>query len=287
MALQRQDSIAAAKQSYWRRYKFLAPYVPELIAIHRGLRPALQLSLGGDAELESAAPLIADFCRKAGLRWLAYRRAEQPRIIISREKALPPKTETGFGRLFGYPDCCIRRWKSLGGVQDWTFNGAPDFWRGPAQPFETNLFLRTTPFHLIKHLPCAPDCPATLRGARRLLAEIDSVDARLGGQIRVFGRLPVFTTDICAIGILLHGRLRGERVRYRHFFFDHGPGPFIARSRHNRPEDAALFDRLVGALARGDELRLAGGAVQVFRDNRPIESIERPNHLSWKLLKFR
>ncbi|HXS99418.1 MAG TPA: hypothetical protein VN915_01985 [Elusimicrobiota bacterium] len=273
-------SFDAFHQEYARKYKLLFPYVPELIAIHCGLRPALQLSVGPDAEAARAS--IADFCARAGLRWSSYESEHGGRIVISREPVEIPESGEAFGALFGYPGCCSRAPRP-----DRPFDRLAGFWTESPAPFETNLFLRTTPFHLVKHLPCAPDCAATLAAARELLIAIDRVDARLGEIIRALGRAPAFSTDIGGIGVSLRGRRDGGRVRYRERYFDVGLSGLIDSTRFARPGDSALFARIARALAAGDELALVAGRLEIFKDGSPVDAIEKPSRLEWRIVEFR
>jgi hypothetical protein len=273
-----EPSYDAIHQEYARKYKLLFAYVPELIAIHCGLRPALELRV----EDEASRALVDDFCARAGLRWTPYESVGGDRIVLSREPVEIPGSGEGFGALFGYPECCSKAPRP-----DRPFDRLPGSWTGSPAPFELNLFLRTTPFHLIKHLPCSPDCAPTLAAARRLLDAIDRIDPRLGRIIRELGRAPALSTDIGGIGVSLPGRRAGDRVFYRERYFDVGLSRMIGSTRGARPGDAALFGRIEKALAAGDELRLQDGRLETFKDGARVDSIERPPRLEWRIVEFR
>jgi hypothetical protein len=276
----------AVKQDYVHKYKSLAAYVPELIAIQGGLRQALQIVPGGGPDSDKNIEELSAYCAKAGLQRIEYASEAGPRILVSREKTAVPEFSDGFGRLFGYPECCIRHIAGLDRTFDLT-DTLRDFWKSREQPFELNVLLRTSPFHLIQHLPCAPDCPATLDAARKLLAEIDRVDPALGGHIRAFNRLPALYTDVCGVGILFHGRFDGASIRYRRHFDELGTTTFGGHFRYSGPEDIAVLVRLRSALSRGDELALEADRATISLEGKPVESVERPPRLTWKLLDFR
>ncbi len=280
-------SFSAARAEMERRYGVLASHVPELIDMRFGRRRAIQLSLS-DEEFREHRPALLDFCRRAGfeLRPRKSRGAVKALLLRSDGRLAPdPEVEEEMGRWFAYPACCIRHFPSL--AQEPFINAQDARLAGREWlPFELNPYLRTSPFHLFKHFPCRPDCAASLRAARRLLALVRAHQPRLSRDIERFNRWPALVTGVCGLGFVFDGEFSGERLRYRETVSSGEAASLLPLSRQNRPEDATVFSQLAGLLSSCDEVALDERGLTGWRRGQPVGRVRRPAHLAWRWLRF-
>lgn len=286
-ALAPSQSFAAASAAMERRYGLLAAYVPELIDMRFGRRRAIQLSLD-EGSLARHRPALLSFCRRAGFELQSRTSRGACKILILRERtcgAFDTGNEAQMGRRFGYPTCCTRHFLKV--PRDPLVNHQDERWATFEElPFELNPFLRTSPFHLAKHFPCRPDCPASLRAARRLLELVRAHQPQLAHDIERFSRWPALVTGICGLGFVFDGEIFGERLRYREVASSGEPASLLPLSERNGPRDVRLFQR-IGALAmRSDELVLDERGLTGWRQGRRVGRVERPAHLAWRWLRF-
>jgi hypothetical protein len=283
--------FAAAFAEMERRYGILAGYVPELIDMRFGKRHAIQLSLD-EGSYARHRPALLSFCRRVGFGLSARRSRGACKVLLLRERRpgpLPVANEEEMGRRFGYPACCTRRFvagtkeRALDpfiNLQDARLAGYDTL------PFELNPFLRTSPFHLHKHFPCRPDCPASRKAARRLIELVREHQPHLAQDIERFNRWPALVTGIFGLGFVFDGEVSGERLRYREVAASGDPASLLPLARRNRAEDVGIFSRLNDLLRRGDELRLEAAGAVVLKGGRRLGRLARPAHLAWKLLRF-
>lgn len=317
--------LQLARDDYDHRHGVLAGYLPELVAMQHGLRPAIQLSMPDEDALAEAWPVVHGRAEQLGLhlsqraeghelkillsridlgsyeynrprrssRLVAYARGlvagiRSRRLGVARERIedLRRGDTERHGQLYGYPACCVRALEDRGHPPAF-IDDLRGLLRGAgAYPFEMNPFLRTTPFHLYKQVPCSLRCGETQAAGRELLALLEQEEPRLAEQIRDFCRLPVLFTDVCSTGIVLDGQAEGDRVRYRGIHVQGHPGSLLAMSSHNSRYDLQLFDEIVALLGRGDEVACGSGRVRVFHGGAEVGEVVAPSHLLWRIVHF-
>ncbi len=281
--------LTRVKDYYRKHYGVLSDYVPELIAMRAGLRQATQLSLNSD-HYGRERPRLESFCDRTGLSLRTYERRGWVKILLSTESAtkLDPKDEDRLGDLFGYPDCCVGQFTTQHETQMEPFinHMAPLLANHERLDFRTNLFLRTSPLHLVRHFPCALDCPETLRKADQLLQAIGNHNKRLHSEIVHFGQSPVLFLDVCGAGIVFEGTIEGNRLRYTDSHCPIEVAHLLPLSAHNTETDCELFDEIAKMLERGDELLLEPGELLIHQQGRWLATFPRPDRLSWRLLRY-
>jgi hypothetical protein len=101
-----------------------------------------------------------------------------------------------------------------------------------------------------------------------------------------FNTAPVLFTDICGAGILFSGDLQDGKVLYESYYYCYPPRNHIHKSAHNTSADAVLFDRIVDALAAGNQVQLDSARLTVQNNTHPLATFDRPVHRRWKLVEF-
>jgi len=172
-------------------------------------------------------------------------------VIVKDRVLWPPYADVlDYGRLLGYPECCIRFFRQRNDWRRFSFlaeihresSGRPRHWL-------CNPLTKDRTYSYIYHMPCRWDCPATRRLAGRLRSEVVRREPELVRQVDRHLRLPALVFYERK-HFVLDGTLQGDRVEYRAVHFPDAD-----------PEGQALLERL----APGDALELQGNAVQVFR----------------------
>lgn len=168
------------------------------------------------------------------------------------------------GFAFGYPRCCVDFFLEH---NDWPRSNslAEALRRSNTLCWQTNRLLKSTPWMLVFHLPCAFDCSATREQGDAViaaLAEIDPpaarrVERRLRQMFLVFSERAAF---------LLAGaeRLGARRARYRRVV------PLQRETSVQAPRERGY----ARVLTAGDELRIEDGTVHVLAGGRLRGTIE-------------
>jgi hypothetical protein len=289
--------FSQVKAIYHQVLGCLAPYVPELLAMRAGLRAAIQLSFSSPEEFDAEIPSLVRLCEQSGFVLDVREANHEQKVFLSVAKLddIEYLDEHRMGELFGYPACCIDAFTGSGKDKE-LLDDSHVFplvnrirgliSRSDSFAFPMNIFLRTSPFNLYKHLPCSLDCDQTLDYARQVLRIVGDANPELHDHIVRFSRTTALYTDICASAILFEGRRVNNRIDYNDFFYEYEPSGALDMSLYNLPEDCDLFAEIVAALGRGDRLVLTGRHLEVKRDRKRVHRFSRPDHLLWKLVEF-
>jgi hypothetical protein len=293
MSAARNSRFDRAKSVYHKKYKLLAPYVPELIAMKNDLRTAIQMTLPMEDKFRDKLSLLEEFCRKVGFFLDHYEINQENKILIANknlsdvdweDKAL----EYQMGELCAYPGCCIENFATH---KEWThplINNIRDLVaQAESFPFSMNPFLRTSPFHLYKHFPCSLQCGQSINYCSDLLEVIGDENRELYDDIVRFNLGPAFYTDICGIGIMFRGEIADGVISYNEYYCDYEPSSIFQLSCINQPGDLELFNELISAISRGSQIELDEAKLTVRIDSERLTSIDRPDRLRWTIVDFR
>jgi hypothetical protein len=182
-------------------------------------------------------------------------------VIIGNRVIFGPRIDhLKYGRVLGYPDCCINFFR--------TFNN----WIRYSHLYETlrhtdgrphfvcNPFLKDTVFSYIYHMPCSYRCVKTIRlctGLRKVLlknepAYVERTDRYLKMPFLVFYEKKSY---------MFEGRLKGTTLKYSHAYF----------TTHDTRQDT-----YGPCLKRADRIQLQGRTLVLFRGPRRLTAIHVP-----------
>jgi hypothetical protein len=181
-------------------------------------------------------------------------------VIVKDRVLWPPYADVlAYGRMLGYPECCIRFFRQR---NDWNrFSFLAEIHRaslGRPRHWLCNPLTKDRTYSYIYHMPCRWDCSATRELAGRLRSEVARREPELVRQVDRHLRLPALVFYERK-HFVLDGTLQGNRIEYRAV---HHPDA--------DPEGRALQQRL----ARGDALELEGDTVRVFHQGEELDRIQ-------------
>jgi hypothetical protein len=273
-------------ESYSSRFNLLTAYLPELIAVHAGLQSAIELLLPEGRETGRQLAALEAFCRRAGLHLSQHREARGRHVLIGRSPVgnLAGLESREILSMCGTPPCCIEAF--LGGSASPAERMEALFGEADTVSWKMNPFLRASPFHLFRHIPCSQNCGKTLEAGERLLKEILAGNRSLHDDLVRYCRGPVLCTGVGGIGIPFDGQAEPRGIRYREPLWDKG----FMEDWHGwgvpGSGDYRFLEDLVGKLLLGDSLALDRNGLEVRKGGRLIAKVSRPERARWKICDF-
>ncbi|MFA6217763.1 MAG: hypothetical protein WDL87_08970 [Candidatus Omnitrophota bacterium] len=252
-----------AKAYYYRKYRVLCDYLPELIALKYHLKIVTQLSLADEQLFLSEYPAIKKFAEEVGFYHYYYINRHEYKIVISCER-LPKYHINRIGeqqkKLLSIPDCCFAEFHKVAPAHsdDWFRNFRSVNKETNTFSFLLNPFTRASPFHLFKHRPCSLRCRNTFAYAEKLSRFIDHDNRVLYEEIRMFLKTPVLLLDKYAIGF--EGKAERGKVQYKRIIYFYPCGVLKDVS----PD--GLLQGMLQVLSCGDEFLLRHNELSVFRN---------------------
>jgi len=275
----------------------------DFIALERGARSAVKVE---DLDAHSADAIDARL-RAAGLevvRSAPYRkrfdvpesedvdqadlfnlyvsRGGEAREIALAERDRTPDGTRRAGLALGYPPCCVERFIALERSTATYADGLNEvalraFVGEGVVPWELNPLSTLAP---ICFTPCRAECPAALEVARRILAALRDADPAVYDETRDALRRPVLFFRFSLFWVLQGARLDATSVRYT---------DALPNDDHTRAPEALAawaWDEVGSVLARGDEVRLARGVLEVRGSGELIARWDVPHPPVARLLRF-
>jgi hypothetical protein len=281
-------TLADATTPYRRSYGLLAAHLPEIIAVRAGLKRALQVTLGNEETRRREDARIRTLCDRAGLHCRFHVRHGRHKVILAKDVVEPPGEDEDENKdnFFDYPDCCLEKFNA-NPLSCHTVRHVRDLIEhGRRYPFLVNPFLSSTPFHLVCWQPCSLDCPSTHAFAARLYEVVQSRVPALGRGIRHWNQRTVLFTDVCGIGLCFAGRLRENILRHRGCDWIGVPSELLHLAPGTGERDLLLFDRIVTASSKSDEVEWGPSSVIFRRAGTDLDRVERPSHLAMAWVEF-
>jgi hypothetical protein len=161
-----------------------------------------------------------------------------------------------FGRLLGYPQCCIDFFEKS---NNWTRTNsyAEACLNTTTFDYRTNCFGKNLGYSLSFHLPCRFDCEQTVRFSARVLQMLERTEPEYAGNCFELLRKPVLSLNEREV-VLLDGAVTG-------------PGQISYASAANL---FATPKSELDAIKAGNTIEIRGRFVTVFRNKELVEVIE-------------
>jgi hypothetical protein len=272
------------KAFYFRKYRVLGDYLPELIALKYHLKTATQLSLADEKLFLSEYPGIKRIAEKAGFYHYYYKNRQEYKVVISCERLRDFKINT-IGdkqkRLLSIPDCCFAEFRARDPAHsdDWFRDLSSPVKTANTAPFLLNPFTRASPFHLFKHRPCSLNCGKTFDYAARLLRHIKHDDPVFYTGIRMFLKVPVLLLDKYAVAF--EGGIKRGKVSYKRIIYFY-PGGVL---KDVSPE--GVLQELLRALSCGDECMVRDNELKIFKHGVFLSGYVPPRGVSVRMINFK
>ncbi|MEM0360631.1 MAG: hypothetical protein QXK06_04835 [Candidatus Diapherotrites archaeon] len=285
----------------------------ELLALKNGLKPAvsnkvpftpeawLALKKGinemgflcGHTRFKYLINTIQDLCEPIPLDdprlGEVYAIAAKDFETIKRAADAYANDTTEFGRLMGYPECCLAFGKSLCnnvGIkskveQDYVWSRI--YFRSYRNSTNFSKWLNVySGFALIHHIPCHLNCPESKKYAQTLYGLLEKENAKLAKLYDFFMHLPVLFWN-CADSILFQGEFEKGVFHYWDCFPKISSDSFYVSA-----PDFSLAKRLSGyaeLVKKGNSLKLSDKCIGVFKDNKKIGIIPKQFEFECILVK--
>jgi len=262
------DGIKGLCARYGLKYKFDWIFVPKqdvskVISGGERLPTTKMLGFPFDEKFRGAADASVHvfFSRSEKDLELCFRNGWYPLIIENRAIHKPYIDILRFGYFLGYPDCCVdffRRYNN-----HFQYNCLFEIFKNTRTVPDAycNPLLKDQTFSYIYHMPCAYDCKATARYARKLRRALLKHEPKLVGLIDEMLAKPFLVLGE-QNAYIFDGELADDEIWYSDFEF----------AGVNRPE----ADRLDSALRQGNRVRVDPGTIGIYKDNRRIAVKEKP-----------
>jgi len=183
-----------------------------------------------------------------------------------------------FGRVMGYPECCLEFAKTLNGNVGKTEEMEQDFvWsRTKFRSFRNSDYFSyyLNSFHgfgVIPHTPCSLNCKPSKRYAKKMLGVLKKEDTELGKCIEFFLKIASFFWRNMDY-VLLDGTWHKEKFHYTSSM------PFLGSDTFYMVPDKSFMDRLKDyflLVERGNSLEVFDDCVKVFSGDDLLGLIEK------------
>lgn len=180
-----------------------------------------------------------------------------PVVVKDRLFHKPVVDHLEFGRLLGYPDCCVgffgksNNWNKTNSYVEAYLNTKASC------DYRTNCFGKNLGYSLTFHIPCRFDCPNTIRYSTALAKFLDGCEPEYVAACRQLLRKPVLSLNEREIVVLDGVFVDDRRVKYRD-----------AIDLFAMPQD------VLGAIRAGNIIEVRGRFVLVFRNRELVETFE-------------
>jgi cyclic pyranopterin phosphate synthase len=251
-------------------------YIPDFILVKSGFKPLMRLFIYPN-EYKKLEAFI-----KGQSLFIAHSDYKVPPEFWAAEEALPLDSKEGmiyayvskseellekakvyegydfnthnhkkFGRLLGYPSCCIDFFlKNNKRPHPEFVNRAIE--KSNKFSFYLNNLLWGTPYHIISHFPCSYDCKESIEYAKKAFKIIRKEEPLFGSELECYLKLPVLYLDLNK-WLIFHGDVEDRKIVYDNVF----------------SVDKNLEKKFKGR----NEIRTATNSVQIFKNGKLIDEI--------------
>jgi hypothetical protein len=192
-----------------------------------------------------------------------------PLIINGRSLHKPFIDHLRFGDSLGYPECCIKFYRDFN--NHLVYNNLYQTYKntkGKPNYLCNCLFMDFT-YSLIHHIPCSFNCEKTIENSKKVLEKIEEEEPKFAKEIKHYLMLPALVFEEKDIYIF-EGKINENNLEYSSFIFI------------GRKED----DKHSKILEKGDNLVVHEKRIDIFKDKKLVESIQKKKPENGFLLQF-
>ncbi len=197
-------------------------------------------------------------------------------VIGNRSINKPFVDHLRFGRLLGFPDCCVdffrryNNWRLYSHPHE-TYKNTEYDGKGAKGSYLCNNFLMDKTFFYIHHIPCSYRCENTIAYAADVENRIMDAEPGFVKKTRELLKRPLLVFGERNF-MMFDGNMKGDEIRYRDSVYIDNPA---------RPEDTVGFYDLV---RKGDRILEKDGKLKICKGNRTIKTVDRKE--GWFMLDF-
>ena len=193
-----------------------------------------------------------------------------PLIVNGRSLHKPFIDHMRFGKVLGFPDCCINFFKDFNDHNVYNHlyetykntEGKPNF-------LCNSLFMDFT-YSLIHHIPCSYNCKKTIKLAKELLIEIEREEPEFSEEIKHNLKLPLLAFEEKNI-YAFEGKIKNNMIHYSDF-------SFLGREQDNK------YQKI---LEMGDNIAVKKDGIDILKESSILLSIPKKKEENGFLLQFK
>lgn len=135
-------------------------------------------------------------------------------VIIKKRIFWPPYADIlEYGKILGYPECCIRFFRQKNDWNKYSFLAEIKKATTGISKLLANTLLKDTAYSLLYHMPCRFDCPATVKQAEDLLLYLRKKEPKIATSLERHLGLPVLVLYEKKI-FAFNGKLIDNKIEY-------------------------------------------------------------------------
>jgi len=291
----------------------------ELIMTHLGHRPATASALEFDSKLKNNLSAIRKHAREvdlymaisykfitdknkiienqkneshAGRLILAFSKSKNIAVTAAKYFYLKSFDNTigeKFGKLMGYPDCCLEFGKylcdSMGKPGNFGYKnpGIESFKRSNKFDWHLNIF--TT--NMLSHFPCSLTCSKSIKSINKLLRYFDFVDKAHGRALKDLSITPASLYWSWVDRILLYGYFKSNKLGTGEINYYKIEPMIYSNVIHQENEDGIdiKWKNIEEYLCQGNRLIVSDDSCTIYSNNKKIIEIKKSSRYLPLLIK--
>ena len=192
-----------------------------------------------------------------------------PLIVNQRSLHKPFIDHLRFGKVLGYPECCINFFRDFN--NHYVYNHPHETLKNTNNPpnFLCNNIFMDFSYSLIHHLPCSFNCDETTKIAKELLREIKNQEPLFAKQIKHHLKLPLLIFEE-KNAYAFEGKITKNKIYYEDY-------TFLGRKEDNKYQEE---------INNSNNIEVTDTNINFFKDNDLLSSIKKQKPNRGFILKF-
>jgi hypothetical protein len=186
----------------------------------------------------------------------------------------PPSKVRKFGKILGYPECCIEFAVNM----EWVGEQRPLIYQLENTKSKFSLFCNNVfkykIYYLSFHYPHSFDCELTINFCKKILKAIEEEEKDLAKKILYYLQLPILYFDMHNVIVF-----EGKKINNEVVYDDIIP---IEWSRIVKFPNNSIFKKI----KYGNKIRVFNKSIHVFRDDELLYKIEKKDKFDGFLIRF-